>query len=98
MYSPDHADIDPRNPANHDDIKADRFLIDGNQFTEEQLALLSSTETIDHVFTDEGLARDAAFALARTFGESVHIDTGTGEKGDYDWFDCIIVKHTVKVA
>lgn len=98
MYNPDQADIDPRNPANYEERQADRFLIDGVQFTDEQLNSLKSTDDIDTVFESEGLATHIAFQLARAFNMNVWVDCGTGVKGDYEWFDGIVVKPTVKVS
>lgn len=98
MYSPDQADIDPRNPANQEDRIADRFLIDVGQFSDEQSELLANVDTIDHVFDNESDVRDAAFTIARLINEPIHIDCGAGVKGDYDWFDYIIVRPEVKVA
>jgi hypothetical protein len=93
MYSPDQADIDPRNPANFPEAQPTGFYIDPNQFCDDDAEFLGSQA--EHTFDNEADAQLKAFAIARVICKTVEITPSAENNG---WFDKIFVKPTVKLA
>jgi hypothetical protein len=94
MYTADHADIDPRNPANFSEVKPTGFTILSNQFSDEDFELVGEKTIL--YFEIEAEACQQAFAIARLIAKPVtitpHTEDGSG------WFDDIVVKPSVKLA
>lgn len=80
MYSPDQADIDPRNPANFAEREITRFYICPNQFSDAELDALEDQPDVDTVLDEEVLARIVAKNVSEIVGRPVVISCGDADE------------------